>query len=95
MSGSGSDRVLRLHGIVRRSGSLASLERAIAGAGYRTLNLDYPARGHRCRDLSKTSIARRAPLPSLPSMRPVQSIPNGCLSLPAAGSNSSHPVAGD
>ncbi|MGI4977718.1 MAG: esterase/lipase family protein [Janthinobacterium lividum] len=38
------DRVLLLHGIARRSGSLASLERAVAAAGYRTLNLDYPAR---------------------------------------------------
>lgn len=36
--------MLLLHGIARRSGSLASIERAIAEAGYRTLNLDYPAR---------------------------------------------------
>lgn len=44
LSGTGADRVLLLHGIARRSGSLASIERAIAEAGYRTLNLDYPAR---------------------------------------------------
>ncbi len=44
MSGTGGDRVLLLHGIARRSGSLASLERAVSAAGYRTLNLDYPSR---------------------------------------------------
>ena len=44
MSGTHEDRVLLLHGIARRSGSLASLERAVAAAGYRTLNLDYPSR---------------------------------------------------
>lgn len=36
--------VLLLHGILRRAASLRPLERAFAGAGYRTLNLDYPAR---------------------------------------------------
>jgi pimeloyl-ACP methyl ester carboxylesterase len=38
------DGIVLLHGIARRSGSLAALERALAADGYRTLNLDYPAR---------------------------------------------------
>ena len=38
------DGIVLLHGIARRSGSLASLERHLQSAGYATLNLDYPAR---------------------------------------------------
>ncbi len=38
------DGVVLLHGIARRSRSLAKLERALAAAGYRTLNLDYGSR---------------------------------------------------
>jgi pimeloyl-ACP methyl ester carboxylesterase len=38
------DGIVLLHGIARRSGSLASLERHLHSAGYATLNLDYPAR---------------------------------------------------
>ena len=38
------DGVILLHGIARRSRSLAGLERHLRSAGYATLNLDYPAR---------------------------------------------------
>ncbi len=38
------DGVVLLHGIARRSQSLAGLEREFRSAGYATLNLDYPAR---------------------------------------------------
>lgn len=38
------DGVVLLHGIARRSRSLAGLERELSSAGYATLNLDYPAR---------------------------------------------------
>ena len=37
-------RVLLLHGLVRSSGSLAKLERAIAAKGFETLNFTYPSR---------------------------------------------------
>ncbi len=57
--GMGVDRVLLLHGIARRSGSLTRLERAVAGAGYRTLNLDYPARRKPLEDLVE-EVHRRA-----------------------------------
>lgn len=40
------DGIVLLHGIARRSGSLATLENALQADGYRTLNLDYPARSH-------------------------------------------------
>lgn len=38
------DGVVLLHGIARRSRSLAGLEARLRSAGYATLNLDYPAR---------------------------------------------------
>ena len=43
------DGVILLHGIGRGASSMGRLERALRNAGYRTLNLDYPARR---RDLS-------------------------------------------
>lgn len=51
MGGMAGDQVLLPHGIAGRSGSLASLEQAVAAAGYRTLNLDYPAHRKPLEDL--------------------------------------------
>lgn len=45
------DGIVLLHGIARRSGSLAALENALRTDGYRTLNLDYPARSHCIEDI--------------------------------------------
>ena len=59
MNEPGADRVLLLHGIARRSGSLARIERAVAAAGYRTLNLDYPARRKSLEELVE-DVHRRA-----------------------------------
>ncbi len=39
-----SDQVLLLHGILRSAASMRRMERALAAAGYHTLNLGYPAR---------------------------------------------------
>ena len=39
-----AEGVLLLHGIARRAASLRRMERAFQGAGFATLNLDYPAR---------------------------------------------------
>lgn len=44
MAGSGRDGVVLLHGILRRAASMQKLEKALAAAGYRVLNLDYPSR---------------------------------------------------
>jgi pimeloyl-ACP methyl ester carboxylesterase len=41
--GVSNGRVLLLHGLVRSSGSLTKLERAIAAAGFETLNFAYPS----------------------------------------------------
>lgn len=45
------DGIVLLHGIARRSGSLATLEHALDADGYRTLNLDYPARDQCIEDI--------------------------------------------
>lgn len=45
------DGVLLLHGIARRATSLGRMERAFGAAGYRTLNIDYPARTAAIQDL--------------------------------------------
>jgi pimeloyl-ACP methyl ester carboxylesterase len=45
------DGIVLLHGIARRSGSLAALDNALRADGYRTLNLDYPARSHCIEDI--------------------------------------------
>jgi len=47
----GQDGVVLLHGIARRSASLTTLEAALQAEGYRTLNLDYPARSHGLADI--------------------------------------------
>lgn len=39
-----SDGVILLHGIARTSRAMNKLERGLRGAGYRTLNVDYPSR---------------------------------------------------
>lgn len=39
-----ADRVLLLHGILRSAASMSRLDLGLVAAGYRTLNLDYPAR---------------------------------------------------
>jgi pimeloyl-ACP methyl ester carboxylesterase len=44
--------VVLLHGIARSSASLAKLERALQGAGFKTLNLDYPSRTHTLEELA-------------------------------------------
>lgn len=46
--------VLLLHGIARRAASLRPLERAFRAEGYRTLNLDYPARRESLAALAET-----------------------------------------
>lgn len=45
------DGIVLLHGIARRSSSLATLENALQAEGYRTLNIDYPARSHSIEDI--------------------------------------------
>lgn len=45
------DGIVLLHGIARHAGSLATLERALVADGYRTLNLDYPARKNCIEDI--------------------------------------------
>lgn len=45
------DGIVLLHGIARRSSSLATLEAALQAEGYRTLNLDYPARSQCIADI--------------------------------------------
>lgn len=45
------DGIVLLHGIARRSSSLATLEAALKAEGYRTLNLDYPARSQCIADI--------------------------------------------
>lgn len=47
MASRDGDGVVLLHGIARSASSLATLEHALRADGYRTLNLDYPARS-RC-----------------------------------------------
>ena len=37
------DSVILLHGLGRTSGSMARMTTALAEAGFRTLNLDYPS----------------------------------------------------
>jgi pimeloyl-ACP methyl ester carboxylesterase len=44
MAATGPDGVVLLHGILRRATSMKLLEEALAAAGYRVLNLDYPSR---------------------------------------------------
>jgi pimeloyl-ACP methyl ester carboxylesterase len=48
------DGIVFLHGIARSSRSLASLEQALRADGYRTLNLDYPARAACIADIVAT-----------------------------------------
>ena len=43
--------IILLHGIARHSGSLATLEKSLQAEGYRTLNLDYPARSQCIEDI--------------------------------------------
>lgn len=45
------DGIVLLHGIARHAASLATLERVLIADGYRTLNLDYPARKHCIEDI--------------------------------------------
>jgi pimeloyl-ACP methyl ester carboxylesterase len=45
------DGIVLLHGIARRSSSLAALEKALRADGYRMLNLDYPARSRCIEDI--------------------------------------------
>lgn len=45
------DGIVLLHGIARRAGSLTTLEHALQADGYRTLNLDYPARDQCIEDI--------------------------------------------
>lgn len=40
----GGEEVILLHGLCRTSRSMARMERALARAGYRVLNVDYPSR---------------------------------------------------
>lgn len=44
MAEAGRDGVVLLHGIMRRAASMGAIERSLAAAGYRVLNLDYPSR---------------------------------------------------
>jgi pimeloyl-ACP methyl ester carboxylesterase len=46
------DGIVLLHGIARRSGSLAGLERILKADGYGTLNLDYPSRSSGLDDIT-------------------------------------------
>lgn len=55
--------VILLHGIARRSASLAKLERALEDGGFATLNIDYPSRSRPIAALSENihpAIARFA-----------------------------------
>jgi pimeloyl-ACP methyl ester carboxylesterase len=45
------DGIVLLHGIARRSRSLAGLERSLSADGYQVLNLDYPARRRGLEDI--------------------------------------------
>jgi pimeloyl-ACP methyl ester carboxylesterase len=45
--------VVLLHGLARTARSLRKMERALQGAGFATLNLDYPSRQHRLEALAE------------------------------------------
>lgn len=51
MATTGQDGVVLLHGILRRAASMKQLELALADAGYRVLNLDYPSRAQDLSDI--------------------------------------------
>ncbi|MEM8549147.1 MAG: alpha/beta fold hydrolase [Pseudomonadota bacterium] len=52
----GSDTVVLLHGLARSARSMRPLERALAAAGYRVCNIDYPSTQHAIEDLSERHV---------------------------------------
>ncbi len=55
-----SGRVLLLHGIGRRPGSMGKMERAVAEAGFETRNLSYPSRIAPIEALAEIALERAA-----------------------------------
>lgn len=49
--------VVLLHGLARSAASMATLERALQGAGYLTLNIDYPSTAHPVETLCRDHVA--------------------------------------
>jgi triacylglycerol esterase/lipase EstA (alpha/beta hydrolase family) len=52
----GKEGIILLHGLVRSSHSMKTLERAFARAGYAVINVDYPSRSARIEQLADTVI---------------------------------------
>jgi len=52
----GSEHVILLHGLCRTRLSMAPIGRALGNAGYQVLNVNYPSRSGRIRELSENAI---------------------------------------
>ncbi len=48
--------VILLHGLLRGSGSMVTMERALVRAGYEVSNIDYPSRGYKIEQLAEMAI---------------------------------------
>ena len=55
---SAQEEVVLLHGLCRTSRSMATMERALADAGYKVRNVDYPSRTASVRQLADDAIGR-------------------------------------
>lgn len=53
------ETVVLLHGLLRSSGSMSELERALAAEGYRVVNIDYPSRSEAVEVLVDSMLAPR------------------------------------
>ena len=56
-TGRAGETVILLHGLARSSGSMQKMAAAIAAAGYRTINLDYPSTRSPIETLASASLA--------------------------------------
>ncbi|HED40366.1 MAG TPA: alpha/beta hydrolase, partial [Chromatiales bacterium] len=48
--------VILLHGLLRGSGSMVTIERALVRAGYEVSNIVYPSRGYKIEQLAEMAI---------------------------------------
>lgn len=63
--------VVLLHGLARSSASLEKMENALQGAGYQTLNIDYPSTKHPVEILARDYVAPNINAFALKTGRPV------------------------
>jgi triacylglycerol lipase len=54
----GKECVVLLHGLARGALSMSRMQRALRGAGYRTVNIAYPSRKHRVEELADIAVCK-------------------------------------